>query len=81
MPRRHRHGRPKTFAERARLMFYMPHLTRAERNQRLTIVVVVFLVGLYFLLRPLIDPLIERGIPTTAEPPSRSSDPPHRDWK
>ena len=78
--RRHhrRFGRPRTFAERLRLLVEMPRLTRAERNQRLAIVVVVILVGVYFLLRPLIGPLIEQGNPTTATPAVKPVDPPLR---
>jgi len=51
--------RKATRAEKIRLALEMPRLRRSDRNQRLGIVVVILLAGVYFLvLRPLADLLL-----------------------
>lgn len=53
--RRRRIDPRRTFSARVERMFLMPHLPRHVRNQRLTIVVLVLLLGIYLLIRPAFD--------------------------
>lgn len=50
--RRRRIPRERTLGERVARAFEMRHLTTSERNQRVTIVVAVVVLGLYLVLRP-----------------------------
>ena len=66
-PHRRRVHRNKTLGERITKILAMPHLKRRERNQRLAIIGVILLLGVYLVvLRPLFHILFQDNTPKKA---------------
>jgi hypothetical protein len=60
--------RRRPLVQRVREWLEMPRVTRAERNQRLAIVLALLAFGLFLLLRPIVSTILPAGPPKAAAP-------------
>ena len=76
---RRRVPRKRTIGARLKKALEMPHVSRAKRNQRVVIVAMVVLMGVYLLVAPLLSDMFGGGRKEGASPAAGAptSPPPH----
>jgi hypothetical protein len=76
---RRRVPRKKTFGERVERLILAPHLPRGKRTQRVAIIAMVVLMGVYLLVSPMLGDIFGGGRKDTAPPSTgtSTSPPPH----
>jgi len=58
---RRRIPRKRTLGERIKRVIVAPHMSRSKRNQRLAIVAMVLLLGVYLLVWPVVSGILGGG--------------------